>query len=84
MGEVRIPQGGLRRPRPKYLPTVATLLTEDISPRYDHYGRYLYRQTGYSRRSIYPMQVGSAHVCVMDDFGFLQPVYSIAPDWRAL
>lgn len=84
MTEKRTPQGGLPRPRPKYTPTVATMLTEDISPRYDHYGRYLYRQTGYSRRSIYPMQIGSAHVCVMDDFGFLQPVYSIAPDWRAL
>lgn len=84
MTEQRTPQGGLPRPRPKYTPTGATMRNEYISPRYDHYGRYLLQHTAYSRRSIYPMQVGSAHVCVMDDFGFLQPVYSIDPDWRAL
>jgi len=83
MTEQCIPQGGLRRPRPKNTPTLATLLNECITPRYDHHGRYLLQHTSYSRRSIYPMQVGSAHVCVVDDFGFLHPVYAIAPDWRA-
>lgn len=84
MVDVRIPQGGLRRPPPKHAPTVATLINECITPRYDHHGRYLLQHTTYSRRSIDPVQVGSTHVCVVDDFGYLQPVYSIAPDWRAL
>lgn len=80
----RIPQGGMRRPRAKHAPTVATMLNEHITPRYDRQGRYHLCHTTYSRKSIHPQQVGSAHVCVVDDFGFLQPVYSIAPDWRAL
>ncbi len=84
MSEVRIPQGGLRRPKPKYVSTVATRRREHITARHDYYGRYLLRYTTYTRQSIHPLQVGSAHVCVMDDFGFLAPVYSICPDWRAM
>jgi hypothetical protein len=84
MTDQRTPQGGLPRPKKKHALTLSSALQEQITPRYDLHGRYLLRQMGYGRSSIQLQQVGSAHVCVLDDFGFLQVVYSIAPDWRAL
>ena len=85
MTDQRTPQGGLPRPKKKHaLITLSSALQEQITPRYDLHGRYLLRQMGYGRSSIQLQQVGSAHVCVVDDFGFLQVVYSMAPDWRAL
>lgn len=80
----RQPQGGMPRPKKKHALTLSTELHEQITSRYDQYGRYLLRHMGHSRSSMHLQQVGSAHACVIDDFGFLQSVYSIAPEWRAM
>lgn len=74
MSEVRIPQGGLRKPRSKY-PVQMGSRTEESIEALGH-GWYRWCRTMQNRCSQ-PMQVGSAAYCVVDDFGFLAPI-----DWE--
>lgn len=67
MAENRIPQGGLRRPRPKLAPiNVATSTTQHESR--DSLGRY---RIWYTKEDRYlrPMQIGATCIYVVDDFG---------------
>lgn len=62
----RIPQGGRRRPPSKHKPTLGTTLQQRIERRQD--GTYRIWWTR-DNRCCNPMQVGSALIGVMDDFG---------------
>lgn len=75
---VRIPQGGLPRPRSKHAKTVATTTTPHIDRM--PLGRY---RCWWSKENRYcrPMQIGAALVCVTDDFGTLVPVWEEAQAW---
>lgn len=74
---MRVPQGGLRKPRKTYPATVATSTTLHIDrlPR----GRW---RVWWSKEDRYfkPMQIGSALVCVVDNFGDLVTVWEEAND----
>ncbi|MFZ7319690.1 hypothetical protein ACLS0R_11620 [Comamonas jiangduensis] len=74
----RIPQGGLRRPKPKHPPTLATTTIERIDRQKD--GTY---RLWHSKEDRYckPMQVGVAQICVMNEYGFLVVIKQEAMPW---
>lgn len=68
MNTQRIPQRGLPKPPPKRYPkTMATSTVERIQRQPDG----TYRVTHWKEnRCCLPMQIGSAQICVMNDYGF--------------
>lgn len=71
MAEVRIPQGGLRKPPPKHAPTPAT-----TTQRHQEWHAVGVTKVWWSKENRYcqRMQVGTALYCITDDYGQLVTV----------